>query len=220
MSRRRDVLAALGLALSCGLMGCTMLGAMAYKMSGAPDVKAQYAPPKTPLVVLVENSRNPAALRLEAQRLASRVTDELKEHQVGPLIDPTKLADLRRARPEAYNGMAVTAIGREVRAEQVVVVDLVEFNVQPDLASETLQGLAQARVRVVDVASGETRWPLDTSGGFPLSAKTSYVRASDGVDATTLSEKLQRALSSQIARLFYDWKSDSADGAAEKAKEM
>jgi hypothetical protein len=209
----------LGLSLACGAAGCNLLGAMAYKFGGAPAIPAKYAPPKTPMVVLVENSRNPATLRLEAQRLSSRVTDELDKHQVAPLIDPSKLNDLRRTDPTKFNAMAVTAVGRAVGAEQVVVVDLVEFNIQPDLASETFQGLAEARVRVVDVASGETRWPLDVSGGYPLSAKTSYVRPVDGVDAVTLSEQLQSALSSQIARLFYEWKADSADGAAEKAKE-
>src|SRR5687768_1423061 len=75
------------LALAAG-PGCGMLGAVAYKVTPPPTVKAHYTPKKEPLVVLVEKKENPAELWQESDRLARLITERLKRQDVAPTIDP------------------------------------------------------------------------------------------------------------------------------------
>lgn len=210
------------LALACTtLSGCNILGVLGYKLSGPPTIQAKYEPEKMPMLVLVENSRNPATLRVDADRVARNVATELREHEAAPVVEPSALDDFRRAKGSAYGGMAINAVGRALGAEQVLYIDLIQLAVEPALASEMLKGRAEARVRVVDVAAGQTRWPLDASLGHPVVVETQYVRAggADGVTEPAVRDRLHAMLADRIAKLFYDWKADSMDGGAEAFSE-
>lgn len=191
--------------------GCSIFGIAAYKMSGDQSMEAKYNPPERPLLVLVENELNPATLRLDSDRLGEEITLRLEQKTSVPVIDYTKLRDLRAQSPDAYRAMAITRIGQALNAEQVMVVNLVEFGVQPAVGSEAYQGKAEARVRIVDCASGETRWPLDLSGGYPVTVQTTFTRTREGVEPRNIADGLHRTLSEKVSRLFYTWKSEAAD---------
>src|SRR3712207_3208385 len=70
--------------LACALLaGCNVIGVAAYKFSGPPTVPAKFKPAaQEPMLVLVENSRNPTNLRMDADRLARSLATELKQHKV------------------------------------------------------------------------------------------------------------------------------------------
>ena len=46
----------------------------------------------------------------------------------------------------------------------MLYVDLVMFQIESALATEMFKGDAEAHVWVIDVQSGQTRWPTDTQG--------------------------------------------------------
>src|SRR4051812_22775124 len=84
----RVALAALYPALAGVAGGCAVLGAIAYKASPTPTIKAKYVPEKEPMVVFVRRSQNPAEGAWAADRVARLVTDDLKAHNIAPMVDP------------------------------------------------------------------------------------------------------------------------------------
>jgi hypothetical protein len=214
--RRSQVAALLACAALALLGGCNVAGALAYKVTGPPPIPAKYVPAKVPTLVLVENSRNPSNLRLDADRLARAVGEELAAHQVAPITDPEKLTDFRRAQGAHYASLAITAVGRAVGADQVLYVDLIDVSVEPAIGSELLQGRAEARVRFVDVRTGQTLWPSDAAQGQPVGAATSYTSGGAGGGEPIVRDQLIDALADKVAKLFYTWKSDTVDGTAEE----
>lgn len=197
--------------------GCNIIGALAYKASGDPKIKAQYAPAadRTTLV-LVENYHNPASLRLESDAVARHLAEELTMHQVAPVVDPTEAESLRQARGEGYRKMPVDAIGRALGAGQIIYVDLERFELSQALASDMTGGRAEARVRVVSDA-GEVLWPADSAAGRAVEVKVQPQRAAPAAGGESAARhQLHAALADRIAKLFYDWTADSADGAAER----
>lgn len=196
--------------------GCNVIGAIAYKASGDPTVPAVFPlPPDKKTLVLVENFHNPAALRLESDAVARHLAEELKMHGAGPVIETAATDALRQSRGDAYRAMPVDAIGRALGAGQVIYVDLEEFEITHALASDMLGGRAEARVRVVDEA-GKVLWPTDSAAGYAVAVKVQPQRAAPGSDEFTARRELHAKLADRIAKLFYNWKADSADGAAER----
>jgi hypothetical protein len=196
--------------------GCNVIGAIAYKASSDATVPAQFPlPADKKTLVLVENFNNPAALRLESDAVTRHLAEELKMHSAGTVVEPTTAETLRQSRGDAYRAMPVDAIGRALGAGQVIYVDLEEFEITQALASDMLGGRAAARVRVVDEA-GRVLWPTDLSAGYAVAVKVQPQRAAPGVDEFAARRELHAKLADRIAKLFYNWKADSADGSAER----
>jgi hypothetical protein len=195
--------------------GCNVLGALAYKFSGSPTMRARYAPPKDKTLVVVENYHNPAMLRLEADAVARHLSQELTLHEVVPVVDPGEAEAYRQAQGGGYRRMPIDAIGRSLGAKQVIYVDLDRFDVNSTIGSDLLAGQAVARVRVVG-EGGTVLWPTDSAGGFPINVKVQPQPAAPGTGDTTVRRQLHADLADRIAKLFYDWKADSADGDAER----
>ena len=197
------------------LAGCNIIGAIAYKVSGSPTIKAQYAPPKSKTLVIVENYHNPSTLRLEADAVARHLVEEMKMHKVAPVVDPSDAEAHREGEGTAFRKMPVDAIGRALGAKQVIYVDLERFDLRQTVGSELLGGHAAARVRVVG-EGGDVLWPTDSAGGYPVEVKVEPQRVPAGVGDFAVRRQLHSDLADRIAKLFYDWKADSADGSAER----
>ena len=195
--------------------GCNIIGALAYKATGDPTIKARYPLGDKPTLVMVENFHNPGALREESDAVARHLAEELKMHDAGPVVPPNAAEAYRQAQGEAFRRMPVDAIGRATGAGQVIYVDLEAFEVTQALASDMLGGRAEARVRVVD-ESGATLWPTDSAAGFPVQVQVHPQRLAPGTDEFGARRALHAKLADHIARLFYDWKGESSDGAAER----
>jgi hypothetical protein len=195
--------------------GCNIVGAIASKVGPPPTIKAQFALAKAPTLVLVENFHNPASLQLESDAVARHLAEELTMHKVAPVVAPGEVEALRRSKGAAYRKMPLDVIAQAVGAKQVIYVDLERFDVDRALASEMYGGTAEARVRVVDDA-GATLWPLDSAGGYPVAVTVDPQRVTPGVGDHAVRQQLHATLADKVAKLFYDWESESADGGEEK----
>ena len=194
--------------------GCAMVGAVAHKVVGEPPVPAQYMPDKNkPMFVLVENYRNPAAGRMDGQRLMLHLADELRRHRVAPVVDPEE-ANALRARAD-YRTMKVEEVGAAAGAKQVLYVHLGAVSIDNTVGGEMIKASAEMRVRVVDVATGRTLWPTDTPEGHLLMAQTSWSRTStgapEGIDEPALRDQVARGAANQIVRLFRKWHPDDEE---------
>ncbi len=188
-------------AILAGMSGCNILGAggvISEKVFGNPNKKAVYVPLKTdPLVVLVERASPTVMSSEDAERLASLIQTQLKDHEVAPIVDSAALIDLRTASSiaarEKYANMSPAEKGQAVHAKQVLFVKMDQYQ-----AREVIGGSPSIRahgwVHIVDVSTGKDRWP-DTFEGH-------QVESHGGMDTNDVPIEL---LATQIARLFYQW---------------
>ena len=179
--------------------GCSLGGALAHKVVGPPPIPAQYVPAKEPTLVLVENYRNPSATILDAHRLEGRVGEELERHGVVPLVDRSRLEPIRQS--PGFSKMTIPAVGRAAGAKQVLYVNVHSFRVDGTVAGEMLKGRAEMSVRIVDTATGTSRWPPDAAG-FPVTVETPWVRQGHGADETALRDQMSRRAADIMVKLF------------------
>ena len=212
---RRHILCAIFMpCLLLPLSGCFLLGLAVAKTVGE-TVHAKYVPVKTdPILVLVENFQNPGDSSLACEQIARYVGQNLERKQVAPLIDPTGILDLRARDLEAYRKMTITQIGAALGARQVLYIALLTDSVEMAEASDFRRGEATAHVRIIDVKTGQTRWPFDASEGFPVATKTPVVKVTDDGTEQALRRTVNQRLGGDIARLFYDYKADEEGEAA------
>ena len=202
----------IALALLFAPAGCTTAGALAHKFVGPPPVQPQYKPAKEPMLVLVENYRNPSAAMLDAQRLSLLIGEQLHRYNVAPVVDPARLEAVRG--DLAYAKMTIPAVGRAAGAKQVLYVNVKRFGVESTVAGEMMKGSTEMTVRVVDAATGDTRWPID-SGGVPVSLETPWLRQGEGANEASLREQMSRTAADYIVKLFRKYRVD--DEEAEQA---
>ncbi|HEV2292770.1 MAG TPA: hypothetical protein VGR35_02880 [Tepidisphaeraceae bacterium] len=188
------------------LAGCTVASALQYKFAGPPAVEARYVPAKEPMLVLVENYRSSSGAYSDAEMLARHLMLELKEHDVAPLVPLEKLYALRTGTGEAYRKMSMAAIGRETGAKQVLYVDVQQSAIGAPPGSDLLKGRIAVQVRIVDVATGATRWPAGATEGIPLAYETPLPRADVNTTEPMVRQRMHAAMAVRIARLFYKWK--------------
>lgn len=90
----------------------------------------------------------------------------------------------------------------------MIYVDLLESNVTKDPSAGAEHAVATARIRVVDVKTGNTLWPTDSSHGKEMTASMDYDPA-DPSHTTAMHTDMLAKLSSKISKLFYDWHADN-----------
>jgi PBP1b-binding outer membrane lipoprotein LpoB len=188
------------------LAGCNVVGAVADKVAGPSEVPAKYVPKQEPMLVLAENYQHPSETMVEAEQLVQKVAEQIKAHNVAPIVDPTAPFNLKASKPAEYQHMTIAQIGRTLGAKQVLYIDITQSNVFVAEASEMLKGKAVVRVRIVDADSGQTRWPEEGGDGYPLIVETPLLREGQGIDAPSVRLKLQEAMGDKIAKLFYTYK--------------
>jgi TolB-like protein len=194
--------------------GCVPVGAVVNKFVGEPPVPPRYVPDKTkPMLVLVENFRNPDAGRMDAQRVTIHVAEELKRFHIAPVVTPEDAESLR-GRAD-YHDMKVEEVGRAAGARQVLYVNLQPVKVDNTVAGEMLKARTELRVRVVDVESGQTLWPQDTPQGQTLVAESPWVRSPtgdrEGLPEPELRDQVARSAAHQIVKLFRTWRPDDEE---------
>lgn len=187
------------------LAGCEAAGALHYKIAGPPAVEAQYVPQQEPMLVLVENYRTTGAYS-DAETLARHLMVELAEHKVAPLVPLDDLYALRTNKGGDYRKMSIAAVGRETGAKQVLYVDVKDTDVGASPGSEFMKGRINVQVRVVDVATGATRWPTEAAEGIPMGYETPLPRADENTTEAMIRSRMYANMANRIGRLFYKWK--------------
>lgn len=199
-----------GLALTLMLVvgGCTVAGAVLYKTVGPLPVDAQYVLEQKPTLVLVERYSGGAGgggveAAQESEGLARAIQQALEAKQLAPQVDPMSVSDLRLRDPMAFRVMPVSRIGREVGAEQVLYVNLLQSTLRSTEGSELSRGQMAVRVKVVDAETGRVLWPGDQADGYPVSIQTPLSSAREGIPPQVARANMTRQMADRIAKLFY-----------------
>ena len=184
-----------------------LLGLVA--LSGCPPFYTEDEPVKAkttinkadPIVVFVEGMENPAEFEPIADEMAINLTRNLHAHNLAPVIDYRKMLDLR-ATESKIETMSVAAIGRRVGAKQVLYVNFKHAKVEIPPGHDIYTMDFDLRVSLVDVATGHTLWPPDSSGGYPLHPDMGMVRVEPEISLAGVRSQALQDLADQITRLF------------------
>jgi hypothetical protein len=179
--------------------GCSAAGVLTHKLVGPPPVPAQYTPKQEPMLVLVENYRNPSSALSDALRLEDQINKQLVQYGIAPLTDPAKLDALRNQGD--FSKLTIPAVGRACGAAQVLYVNVRKFSVEGTVGAEMLKGKADMSVRVVDVDTGSNRWPPDAAGS-PVTIETPWLRQGEGANEAKLREQMSSTAADFIVKLF------------------
>src|SRR4051812_34333369 len=163
MLNRLKALAVMGLVSV--VSGCAAISAVTYKVAGDPKTPAEFKPANVPTLVLGENFQNPDQYRQASTQIERDIAGDLLANKVTQGVAVEKIEDLRSADGPAYRKMRIDEVGKAVGAKQVIYVNLVKFNALTPIGSGEMSGLAEGMVRVIDVETGRTLWPSDTSAG-------------------------------------------------------
>jgi len=188
--------------------GCSILGAGLAKTIGDPPIPAKYTLEQTPLVVMVENYRNPDLSAADAELLARTLYLKLEAKKLAPMVPYEKVLNLRNLRPADFRKMSTATIGREVGAGQVLYVDFQAGGLVAEGSGNVYQGRAFVLVKVIDTKTGASRWPVETAEGFAVSSETNLTKGTDTRNASKVRVALYNNLADAITRLFYKYKPD------------
>lgn len=192
-------------AVACASGGCAVAGAIAAKTIGDIPDPAKYKLPNEPVLVVVENYNHPAELQAPADQLAEMLSQELSDLKMVPVVEQTKLTALRTARPKEFAQMKITDLGKEVGAQQIIYVDLRECQVYRTAGSDALQAKVEAYVKVVDVATGQTKYPV--AGEIePFKKEGNFTPEENNLTPLAVRNELVEDLSGDILKLFIEKK--------------
>ncbi len=208
----RQVLLALILgSMTLALGGCSILGLAAYKFTPPPRTSAKYVLPQEPTVVLIENFRDPAQHEIDAQQLTKAVLIDLKRFKTVPLVDDLAVQQLRDRDKAALAKMSIPAVGRAVGAKQVIYVDLIRNTIDMEAGRQMVKASLEVRVKVVDVATGASRWPNEVEQGWPLSMETPWVSIDNNTNEVMFLQRIQEDMGVQIGKLFRSYINENED---------
>jgi len=197
------------------LAGCAGLGWVTDKLSPPPTVDAKYELPNVPTLVLVENYHDSGALAADCETLTRFIVEDLQgqkrkkdgkdtEEPLVVLVDWKKANDLRNDDPKKYHDMKISELGKTVGAKQVIYVQLLYSELQGAIGGDLLRGRAGARVRVVDCATGETKWPQGNAGGEPVAYETDLKQTGPETSATQIRQQTLEAMGQSVGGLFHE----------------
>ena len=193
------------------LNGCNIMSALAYKTMGPNKIPAEYTPLQEPTLVLAESYGKANDLQPYADQLGNLVAKELTAHKVAPLVDDSKLMALRGEKANGYDKMKIPDVGRAVGAKQIIYIDLRQCGIETVPGSDMFQGSIEANVRVVDVSTGQTRWP-DVGDSHPFKSKTEFTRRDARDSPLAVRNLMLEDLAAAISRLFYEVKPEFEGG--------
>lgn len=210
-------LAAIG-ALACAtafIGACNILGPVAYIVHGPPKVNAQYElDSKLKTVIFVDDRAN----RLPRRSLKNVIGQRAEETLIAKgVVKQDNMIASRSATIAASNEtdselMSIAAIGRAVGVDRVIYVQIEGFTVTRD--GTTVEPIAGALVKVIDVNEDRRIWPADRAG-FPVKVQLPASGAPIPPDRSGMSRLqigLSETLGVQIARVFYTHERDALSG--------
>ncbi len=191
--------------LGAGLSGCVIgpiVGLLVSKKSETVEVAPEYELSAGNLLILVDIPVEGAATKGARPALTRELRREIEFHGLSAtVIADSELSALRTSREDFYQ-LGVSQIGRELSAQQVLYVKIVEFQLGTLVDSPVGQGLIRARVKVVDVEERRRVWPQTQPLGQEVIVRTPF-REPVGKDyQQDFTDDLCQRMAVQITKLF------------------
>jgi hypothetical protein len=195
----------------------SLTGCRAVSTLLAPDprplVEAKYKFTKgKKIAVLIDDYLAPVNSPGMKPALAKKIGDGLIEAEAiraGDLVSTESVAQLPKDTAQGKQ-LSIQNIGKQVQADQVLYVNIVEFNLQADPENPLIQPKARAYVKVINVGDGDRLWPVDVTGE-PIEAKSRMENdlITDKPDTSRWTERLSILVASEVIGLFFDHREEN-----------
>jgi len=194
------------LVLSMILGGCKYATLLVTDPRQMIEAKYKMAKGKK-IAVLVDDYLSPINNPDMKKDLAMLISDGLIQAQAvraGDMISTDKVYETPKESPDGKK-LSIQRIGKDVGADYVIYVNIIDFNLQSDPENPLIKPKAKAFVKLVEVSTGERLWPIDMSGE-PIEATSRVANdiASEATDTTKWTQELIDTLASQTVGMFFD----------------
>jgi hypothetical protein len=191
----------------CMLAGCGAAGVVTSRVEGN-DVKAQYVPSKTDsMLILVEAYGLTIDSGIETQHMTLVLRKAFQDGKIATLVDQQGLERLKDAGAQQYGPMTIADIGRRVGARQVLYVNIWRSEIVKPAGSGQMRGHMDAVVKIVDSASGDTRWPMDAPSEA-VAITTDWTPESADKTESDLRAQMAEQMAADIGKLFQNYHPD------------
>jgi hypothetical protein len=189
------------------LTGCGLTGVAASRTQ-VSNVNAQYIPNKTDaMLIMVESYGLSMDSGIETEHMTLVLRKTFEDGKIASLVDQQALERLKDAGPQQYTPMTIADVGRKVGARQVLYVNIWRSEIVKPAGSGQMRGHMDAVVKIVDSASGDTRWPNDAPSEA-VEITTDWTP--EGADTTEndLRAKMADQMAADIGKLFQNYHPD------------
>ena len=189
------------------LVGCQYAGVVSDRTTG-PTVNAKYVPSKTDtMLVLVESYGLSLDSGIETQHMTLVLRKTLEDAKIANLVDQQTLERLKDSAPQQYPPMTIADIGRRVGARQVLYVNIWRSEIVKPAGSGQMRGHMDAVVKIVDSATGDTRWPSNAPSE-DVQITTNWTPESADTTEDDLRAQMADQMAEDIGKLFHDYHPD------------
>jgi hypothetical protein len=190
------------------MSGCSILGVISERASGGDEQKAKYVPNKNDsMLVLVESYGLALDSDVEIQHMTLTLRKTLVDDKIASMVDPNALERLKDANPDQYKNTTITDIGRKVGARQVLYVNIWRSEIVNPPGSGQMRGHMDATVKIVDTATGDTRWPVDAPSEA-VQITTNWTPENADTTETDLRAQMADQMAEDIGKLFHNYHVD------------
>jgi hypothetical protein len=200
---------ALAVGAAWTLTACQLAGVVASR-GGGDSVAAQYVPNKTDtMLILVESYGLSLDAGIETQHMTLVLRKTFEDAKIASLVDQQALERLKDAGPQQYTPMTIADIGRRVGARQVLYVNIWRSEIVKPAGSGQMRGHMDAVVKIVDSASGDTRWPNDAPSEAVEITTDWTPQSADKTDGD-LRAQMADQMAADIGKMFQNYHPDQA----------
>ncbi len=167
-------------------------------------VKAFVRPGTRSMAIVPLDTRRGGATRADGLKLAELVAMQLRSVLVGAkVIGPSAMRDLLK---DGLNEARWMAIGRELAAELIVVVEITAIDAWHDKELQCREGVIGVDVRVLDVSKATPKRIRDINWmfSFPEELGERFGVQYVGMDDETFRGELLKYAADNVAKVFYD----------------
>jgi len=194
------------------LSGCNIVTPIAYAIEGPGTIEAELELEDRPTVVFVDDRGNllsPITLRRDIADKASK--ELMKRGGLSVTIRPADAMAIARNLDTNNEPIAIDRIAREVGAEQIIYVQVLNWARTPD--GFTPRPTSTVSVQVIDAVNGSILYPPESRGtGAQMQGRTVQTLLEPMQDTTMTSpaamRQVQQALALEtgveISKLFYE----------------
>ncbi len=168
-------------------------------------IQAEYKIPKGQKVaVLIDDNLAPLPSPTMKSQLAKKISDILISNKAIKDYQAIKYEKVKRVATKIIDNkkISIKKVGELVKADYVIYVNIIEFNLQSDSDNPLIKPLARAYVKVIDVKTGERVWPVSFLGKEVMASQRMAAELASSPKRTEYADKLLDSLAEHIAWLF------------------
>lgn len=188
------------------LGSCNIVGPVAFMLTPEPEIDAEYILDDRPTVVFVDERGNKLRGTANRNTVGKTISQSLLDNEVVSVVFEPRAAESVARQEKHGEPMSLSYIGQIVGAEQLICVQVLDF--QPFPTYGQTRPVAQLRVKVIDVPGRVRLFPVDGDEDWRQMTVSLPERAEDlgntgkGRELETL---LAREIGVSVARLFHDY---------------